>query len=191
VNLFKTAASAITGPAVLSVVAAVTLTGCGSGQISQTATQESAVNGSSANIGEIALRDVRIQADQTGDAVQPGKTVDLLLVATNQSANSPDRLLSVSSDIGSVAVHGDTAVPPLGSLLMGAPYQQDASALSSVKAANLVTATVTLNKPITSGPLYNFTFTFERNGQATLGVPVTARAAAPRTPQAAPAGSEP
>ena len=187
-NLFRTRASAATGPAVLGVVAAVTLAGCGAGQISQTATQESAVNGTSANIGEIALRDVRIQADQTGDAVQPGKTVDLLLVATNQSANSPDRLLSVSSDIGSVAVQGDPAVPPLGSLLMGAPYQQDASALSSVKRANLVTATVTLNKPITSGPLYNFTFTFERNGQATVGVPVTPRGGASQTPQAASAG---
>lgn len=189
-NRFKTRASAVTGPAVLSVVAAVALTGCGAGQISQTATQEPAVNGSSTNIGEIALRDVRIQADQTGDAVQPGKSVDLVLVATNQSANTQDRLLSVSSDIGSVAVTGNPAVPPLGSLLVGATYQKDAAALNSVKPANLVTATVTLNKPITSGPLYNFTFTFERNGQATLGVPVTARPAAPPAPQAASAVAE-
>ncbi|MBV8348417.1 MAG: hypothetical protein JOZ49_13040 [Mycolicibacterium sp.] len=189
-NRFKTRVSAVAAPAVLSVVAAVALTGCGAGQISQTATQEPGVNGSSTNIGEIALRDVRIQADQTGDAVQPGKSVDLLLVATNQSANNQDRLLSVSSDIGSVAVNGNPTVPPLGSLLVGATYQKDAGALNSVKPANLVTATVTLNKPITSGPLYNFTFTFERNGQATLGVPVTAPPAAPPAPQAASAVAE-
>ncbi|MBV9090095.1 MAG: hypothetical protein JO044_09380 [Mycobacteriaceae bacterium] len=180
-NRFKTRASAVRGLAALSVVAAVTLTGCGAGQISQTSSQESAVNGSSTNVGQVALRDVRIQAAQTTDAVQPGKTVDLLFIATNQSADTQDRLLSVSSDLGSVAVNGDAVVPPLGSLLVGAPYQQDATALSSVKPANLVSATITLNKPITSGPLYKFTFTFERNGQATLGVPVTAPEAAPRS----------
>jgi copper(I)-binding protein len=174
VNRFKTRAAAVSGLAVLSVIAASTLTGCGSGQISQTATQESAVNGSSTNVGQIALRDVRIQAAQTSDAVQPGKTVDLLFVAANQSPDSADRLLSVSSDIGSVTVTGDAAVPPLGSLMAGAPYQRNATALSAVKPALAVAATVALDKPITSGPLYNFTFTFERNGQATLGVPVTA-----------------
>ena len=163
--------------AVLSLVAAVTLAGCGSGQISQTATQESAVNGSSTNIGQIALRDVRIQAAQTGDAVQPGKTVALLFVATNLSTDNPDRLRSVSSDVGSVTVSGDATVPPLGTLLVGATYQQNAIALSSVKPTQAATATVTLNRPITSGPLYNVTFTFERNGQATIGVPVTAGAA--------------
>jgi copper(I)-binding protein len=182
VNRFKARASAA-----LSVVAAVAVAGCSAGQVSQTSTQESAVNGSSANIGQIALRDVRIQADQNSDAVQPGKTVGLLFVAANQSADGVDRLLSVSSDIGSVTVNGDAVVPPLGSLLVGAPYQQDATALGAVKPARTVTATVTLNKPITSGPLYNFTFTFERNGQATLGVPVTAAQNAPRMQQPAPA----
>jgi hypothetical protein len=183
VNRFKTRARAACELAVLGVAAAVTLTGCGAGQISQTASQQSAVNGSSTNVGQIALRDVRIQAEQTSDAVQPGKTVDLLFVATNQSADSPDRLLSVSSDIGSVTVQGDATVPALGTLLVGAPYQQNATALSAVKPAHAVAATVTLNQPITSGPLYNFTFTFERNGQATLGVPVVAPDTAPRMPQ--------
>ncbi len=189
-NRFKTRAAAVGGLAVGSVVAAVTLTGCSAGQQSQTASQESAVNGSSTNIDQIALRDVRIQAEATRDAVQPGKTVDLLFIATNQSGDSPDRLLSISSDIGSVAVNGDATVPPLGSLLVGAPYQQDATALSAVKPARAVTATVTLTKPITSGPLYNFSFTFERNGQATLGVPATAPENAPRMPQTPPGSTE-
>jgi len=188
VNRFKTRAAAASGLAVLSIFAAATLTGCSSGQISQTASQESAVDGSSTNIGQIALRDVRIQADQTGDAVQPGKPVDLLFVATNQSGDSPDRLLSVSSDIGSVTVAGDATVPPLGMLFVGAPYQRNAAALSALKPAPAVAATVTLNRPISNGPLYNFTFTFERNGQATLGVPVTAPQNTPPTPQAASAG---
>lgn len=44
------------------------LTGCGAGQISQTADQQSAVNGATANIANIALRNVHIQAVQSGDA---------------------------------------------------------------------------------------------------------------------------
>jgi len=182
VNRFKTRASAVAGLAVLGAVAAVTLTGCGSGQQSQTSSQQSAVDGSSANIGNIALRDVRIQADQSGYAIQPGKTVNLLLVVTNQSPDTPDRLLSVSSDVGAVTVTGDTVVPPLGTLLVGAPYQQDAAALSGVKPAAAITATVALDRPISSGPLNKFTFTFERAGQATLGVPVSAPPNATQSP---------
>ena len=63
------------------------LTGCSSGQISQTASQESAVNGTSANLKNIALRNVHLQTAQTGDFVQPGTVVPLVLVAAN---NSPD-----------------------------------------------------------------------------------------------------
>lgn len=179
-NRFKTRASVVRGLAVVGAVAAVTLTGCGTGQQSQTASQQSAVNGSSANIGDIALRDVRIQADQTGYAIQPGKPVNLLFVVTNQSPDFPDRLLGVSSDIGAVTVTGDAAVPPLGTLLVGDPYRQAAAALNAVKPASAITATVALDKPISSGPLSNFTFTFARAGQATLGVPVTAAAGATR-----------
>ena len=189
-NRFKTRASAVSGLAILGVIAAVTLTGCGSGQQSQTASQESGVNGSSASIGNIALRDVRIQAEQTGYAIQPGKPVDLLLVVSNQSPDTPDRLLSVSSDIGAVTVIGNAVVPPLGSLLVGAPYQQNAAALNAVKPAAAITATVALDKPISSGPLNKFTFTFERAGQVALGVPVTAPPNATRLPQAAPAASQ-
>jgi uncharacterized lipoprotein YmbA len=51
---------------------AVLVTGCSSGQISQTASQESAVNGSTANVKNIALRNVHIQAVQTGDYLKLG-----------------------------------------------------------------------------------------------------------------------
>lgn len=186
---FNPRASAVSGLALVSVVAAVTLTGCGAGQISQTASQESGVNGSSATIGEIALRNVRIQVRQTSYAVQPGKTVDLVFVTTNQSQDTPDRLLSVSSDVGSVAVSGNPTVPPLGTLMVGAPLQGYARALSTVSPATAAAATVTLDKPITTGPLYNFTFTFERNGQAKLRVPIAAPTNAQRMPQAQSTGA--
>ena len=55
-------------------MAAGALAGCGAGQLSQTAQQESAVDGNAAVINNVALRNVHIQAVQTGDYLRPGAT---------------------------------------------------------------------------------------------------------------------
>lgn len=72
----------------LAALVATVLTGCGAGQISQMATQEPAINGNKVTFNNVALRDIRIQAVQTGDYLRPGKNVDLVLVAVNQSPMS-------------------------------------------------------------------------------------------------------
>ena len=82
---------------------ALLVTGCSSGQISQTANQESAVNGNTANVKNIALRNVHIQAVQTGDYLKPGRTVQLIFVAANDSPDINDKLVGVSSDNLAVA----------------------------------------------------------------------------------------
>jgi hypothetical protein len=177
VNRFKTslavrlsARGALVG--VVALIAAV-LTGCGAGQISQMATQEPAVNGNKVSFNNVALRDVRIQATQTGDFLRPGKTVDLVLVAVNQSPDVADRLLGITTDIGTVTITGDTHIPPSGMLFIGTPEGQNAAPgpLNSNSAAK---ASVSLAKPITNGLSYNFTFTFEKAGQASVLVPISA-----------------
>ena len=163
--------------AVAALIAAV-LTGCGAGQISQMATQEPAVNGNKVSFNNVALRDVRIQATQTGDFLRPGKTVDLVLVAVNQSPDVADRLLGITTDIGTVTVNGDTHLPPSGMLFIGTPEGQKVAPgpLNSNSAAK---ASVSLAKPITNGLSYNFTFTFEKAGQASVLVPISAGLAPP------------
>jgi hypothetical protein len=182
VNRFKTslavrlpARAALVGVAAL--IAAV-LTGCGAGQISQMATQEPAVNGNKVSFNNVALRDVRIQATQTGDFLRPGKTVDLVLVAVNQSPDVADRLLGITTDIGTVTVNGDTHLPPSGMLFIGTPEGQKVAPgpLNSNSAAK---ASVSLAKPISNGLSYNFTFTFEKAGQASVLVPISAGLAPP------------
>ncbi|HEV7581271.1 MAG TPA: hypothetical protein VGO77_12830 [Mycobacterium sp.] len=181
-NRFKTslavrlsARGALVG--VVALIAAV-LTGCGAGQISQMATQEPAVNGNKVSFNNVALRDVRIQATQTGDFLRPGKTVDLVLVAVNQSPDVADRLLGITTDIGTVTITGDTHIPPSGMLFIGTPEGQNAAPgpLNSNSAAK---ASVSLTKPITNGLSYNFTFTFEKAGQASVLVPISAGLAPP------------
>ncbi|MDA4106547.1 hypothetical protein [Mycolicibacterium holsaticum] len=149
------------------------LSGCGAGQISQTATQEPAVNGTSANIGPIALRNVHLRATQTSDYVQPGTDVELLFQASNPSPEVEDKLLSVSSEVGSVTLTGDTTLPASGVLIVGAPDGQT-TPLESVEAAEAAEASVSLTKPITNGLTYEFTFTFEKAGEGTVRVPVSA-----------------
>nr|WP_322790574.1 hypothetical protein [Mycolicibacterium helvum] len=148
------------------------LTGCGSGQISQTADQESAVNGSTANVANIALRNIHIQAVQTGDALKPGRTVELIFAAANISPDTNDKLVNISSEVGTVAVTGATAIPAGGSLIVGsADGQADATPLGSTEPTK---AEVTLSQPITNGLTYQFTFDFEKAGQTTVAVPISA-----------------
>ncbi|OBI53956.1 hypothetical protein [Mycobacterium sp. E796] len=161
--------------AVVGLVALVAslLSGCGAGQISQMATQEPAVNGNKVTVNNVALRDVRMQAVQTGDFLQPGKTVDLVAVAVNQSPDVPDRLVSITSDVGAVTIGGDGRLPAGGMLFIGTPDGPKV-APGPIESNNAVKATVALAKPISNGLTYSFTFNFEKAGPATLLVPISA-----------------
>ena len=117
--------------------------------ISPTADQESAVNGSTANVKNIALRNVHLQAVQTGDYLKPGRTVELVFAAVNTSADVNDKLLGITSDVGSVSITGDLAIPANSALIVGsADRTAEASPLSSTEDAK---AEVTLSQPITNG----------------------------------------
>jgi hypothetical protein len=161
--------------AVVGLVAlfAALLSGCGAGQISQMATQEPAVNGNKVTFNNVALRDIRMQAVQTGDFLQPGRTVDLVAVAVNQSPDIADRLVGITSDIGTVTVGGDGRLPAAGMLFIGAPDGQNV-APGPLGSNNAVRATVALTKPISNGLTYSFSFNFEKAGQASVMVPISA-----------------
>lgn len=185
-NPFKRRTSLVPAALVACGLAASVLSGCSAGQVSQTATQEPAVNGTSANAGDIALRNVHLLATQSSDYIQPGREVDLIFVAANSSADVDDKLISITSDIGDVTVSGDTAVPATGVLVVGTPDGQ-LTPLESVEAADSAEAKVELSKPITNGLTYDFTFNFEKAGATTVGVPISA-GEAPRREAAAEVG---
>lgn len=148
---------------------ALILTGCGAGQISQTATQHAAVNGTSGAAGEIVLRNVHLQAEQTSDFFEPGQVVPLVFLAANNSPDVDDKLVSITSDVGTVALAGNVAVPAAEALNV-AP-KGEAQAMGSATPA---TAAVTLTKPITNGLTYMFTFNFDKSGATTVAVPISA-----------------
>jgi hypothetical protein len=177
VNPFDIRRASVTrvGLAVGGLVVATALSGCGAGQISQTATQAPAVNGTIGTVKNITLRNVHIQAVQKGDALKPGSDVDLLFVASNLSPDAPDKLIGITSDVGQVSFTGSTTVPPNGVLIVGTP--DGADPLSAVEGAEAGDAKIALSKPISNGLTYDFTFTFAKAGQTTLSVPISAGSA--------------
>ncbi|MFZ0833426.1 MAG: hypothetical protein WAM92_10125 [Mycobacterium sp.] len=188
-NLFPTRGSAFGAGVVTAALVASTLTGCSSGQQSQTATQQPAVNGTSASVGAIALRDVHIRAQITGASQAPGETVDLVFVATNQSDTQKDRLVGITSEVGSVTLRpSNPQIPATGLLIVDKPRGAEAEALPAQSEASTATAAVKLAKPISNALTYDFVFKFERAGEAKVAVPVSAGEAAPRQEQAPPSG---
>jgi hypothetical protein len=178
VNRQRSRAFAVTsGLSACGLAVAVVLTGCSAGQVSQTAVQEPAVNGTNAVAGNpmsgVALRNVHLRAPQTSDYVRPGSKVDLLFVAVNESPADADRLVSITSEVGTVALTGKATVASNGVLVVGTPDGQP-SALDATEGADTVEAAVTLTEPISNGLTYDFTFTFERSGEVTAAVPISA-----------------
>lgn len=182
-NPLKRRSSVIVAMATCGLAASMVLSGCSAGQVSQTATQEPAVNGTSGKAGVIALRNVHIRADQTSDYIRPGEEAQLIFVAANDSADVNDKLVSITTDIGTVALTGGGDLPANGVLVVGSPDGQE-TALSAVEPADAAEATLELSKPITNGLTYDFTFTFEKAGDTTVAVPVSA-GEAPRRDEAA------
>jgi hypothetical protein len=166
---FKPRASAIAA----GLAAAVALSGCGAGQVSQTASQEPGVNGTSANVGQIALRNIHLRATQSTDYVQPGRDVELLFVAVNNSPDVNDKLVSITSEVGRVSLSGDTSIPANDVLVVGKADGQP-EPLENAGLAKGAEAKVALTKPITNGFTYKFVFDFEKAADATVAVPISA-----------------
>jgi copper(I)-binding protein len=173
---FTPRTSALTaGLAACGLAGAVALSGCGAGQVSQMATQEPAVNGTSANVGPISLRNVHLRAAQASDYVQPGRDAELLFVAVNGSPDVNDKLVAITSDIGTVSLSGDSTIPANGVLVVGKPDGQP-EPLANAGRAQSAEARIALTKPITNGLTYMFTFDFEKAGETTVAVPISAGA---------------
>lgn len=95
--------------------------------------------------------------------------------------------MGISTDVGSVDVSGPTAIPANSRLVVGTPDGQDeVEALSS---AQPTSAEVTLSQPISNGLTYTFKFDFEKAGEVSVAVPISAGNAPARTRSAPAAGT--
>ncbi|MFE9784514.1 hypothetical protein ACFYO7_03955 [Nocardia salmonicida] len=97
--------------AALAAAAGIALTGCSAGQITQTSTQEAAINGNHANVGEIALRNVHIVYPEADAEHDKGGKAKLSLSIINNSEIITDELTSVSTELGQIKITGPNGDP--------------------------------------------------------------------------------
>lgn len=187
-----------TGVAAISVVVgALALAGCGAGQITQTSTQVSGVNGGSATVGSIAIRDAEFEYEETENASVYTRGEDApLKMSISNNAGTDDRLVSASSPVArSVKISGEavvtagqtlvvegapaaaagpsgtaTATPTASATATPAPTSVSAAPDEEAEGAQVVL--VGVNQEIRPGLSYPVTFTFQKAGPVTVQVPV-------------------
>ncbi|NNH73450.1 hypothetical protein HLB23_26950 [Nocardia uniformis] len=185
----------------LAAGAALALSGCGTGQVSQTAAQVAAVNGNNADVGKVALRDVRIllpQSEEYNNA-KGGKAL-LAFSAINSGEFKSDTLVSVEApELGSVQIDGKAEIKPQGTIVAGAPEAAEAAGHddhgtpapttddapatptqapgdeTADPAAEPLKIEITgLQNDVTAGLTYPVRFNFKENGTVLVNVPVDA-----------------
>jgi len=153
------------GAVAMAAVAAVT--GCSAGQVTQTSTQVATVNGSSANVGQLALRDIRILYP-SGGTYAAGSTAQLVLAVANQGL-AEDTLIEVTGEF-----FDDAAVPTddagdEASVEVGVPAQGilqfGTTEFPSIELSDL-------SEEISVSEIVSLTFVFEQAGEVTVEVPV-------------------
>ncbi|MGA9871221.1 MAG: hypothetical protein WBQ44_08785 [Rhodococcus sp. (in: high G+C Gram-positive bacteria)] len=158
--------------------AALTLTACSAGQVSQTAQQVAAINGNFADVGDISLRNVHVVYPQGEEySIEPGGKVELGFTAVNNSSESADTLQSISTTAASNVTVGEqpsgTEIEPLTALGAGVVIDNEVED----PGIPLQFITVELNgigEEVRPGLTIPVTFTFEKAGEVEMLVPVDA-----------------
>jgi copper(I)-binding protein len=176
------------GAGVLAVGAALVLAGCGAGQITQTATQQAAVNGTHAQVKNIALRDAAVQYPTSGPGYPAGATPALTLTIVNTDARD-DALVAVTTEDGTPAtIAGSKAIVAAHSLVIGpddavestnevqttSPSAPSSSASSAPASTSSSSSTSTKSQANTPGSL---------TATSTSEVPSSGPAATPTAPE--------
>ncbi|SDD95506.1 copper chaperone PCu(A)C [Actinokineospora iranica] len=107
----------------LGLAAVLGAVGCSAGQITQTDSQPPSVNGSLAQVGQIAVRDAKLAYPHGGSYPQ-GSDAPVILTLVNVGSEA-DTLVELSSPAAaSVEVTGDTALPGGAVLVVGTPGEE-------------------------------------------------------------------
>ncbi|MCE5288534.1 MAG: hypothetical protein LLG14_04750 [Nocardiaceae bacterium] len=162
---------------------ALLLTGCGAGQISQTASQQAAVNGSSATDNTVDLRNVRILAPSGEYNNDTGGEALLAFVLVNSSPSETLTLTGINSDVaGSVEIGDVKPIPPLATL------KSDVAGAPTVQGQTLITVKLKdLKKKLAQGPNYDVTFLFSNGKTIKVPTPIDSEGQQRYTAPAAPA----
>lgn len=174
-NTARRMASA-TAIAAIGLAVALGTSGCGAGQVSQTANQLPAVNGASATLGSMKLRDVQIiyPAEKADEVFGDGGPFEVSFVIANESPIDNDKLLSITPEKGKVSIEGNTEIIAGKALRAGSPAGLlEPSTVETVDGEERATATLTdAGDTVASGLTTKLVFRFEKAGEVTVQTPV-------------------
>ncbi|MGH4023759.1 MAG: copper chaperone PCu(A)C [Pseudonocardiaceae bacterium] len=183
--------SPITRVARIVACGAVTLmlAGCGAGQVTQTDAQVAAIDGASADLQNIALRDVLISYPENAQGSYPaGSDVPVQFTIINQGA-SADTLTSVTTQAARrVVVQGNTTVPAEMSVASSGESESDSAAptsagpVSPLDVGELRIVLTDTTRTLRPGQNIELTFVFKKAGAVTLPVPMGPPAESERLP---------
>jgi periplasmic copper chaperone A len=143
---------------ILGLAAVLTVSGCAAGKVSQTANQVSDVDGGSATVGEIGIRNALLQTPD-GAKWAAGSDVTVQFWLTNEGKLA-DTLSQISTPgAQSVAISGKASVEGQSRKQFGA----DSDVTVTVKG---------LTADLTYGQTLPLTFVFANAGQVTTNVPI-------------------
>ncbi|QKT08445.1 hypothetical protein HUN08_15520 [Gordonia sp. X0973] len=160
-GLVKSALAVAIGAAVVA-----TGTACGSGQVSQTATQAPAINGAVVRDGNLTLNDVQVIYPTATDSTAvfaAGGPYKLAFVISNDDPVNNTKLVSITAPTGTVALDGDTTVPAGLALRAGEP-----AGMTPTEGQKFLSATLSnAGQTVSPGLTVPLTFNFNTNGKAT------------------------
>jgi copper(I)-binding protein len=139
----------VLGAGVLALGAALVLAGCGAGQITQTDSQQPAVNGTHAQVKTIDLRNAAVQYPTSGPGYAADATPALTLTIVNRGAQD-DSLVSVTTADGTQAtIEGSKTVVAMHSLVIGPDDAVEST--NEVQATSSAAPTSSASAPTSSG----------------------------------------
>ncbi|MCA1711051.1 MAG: copper chaperone PCu(A)C [Actinobacteria bacterium] len=148
----------------LALCVPLALTACGSGRSPETYVERPTVDAARASVGDLQLRNVRVDAPAAGEgelAVGGDATASMAIVNTGEGS---DRLTAVSTaDATSVDLAG-----PDGT----AVTKVDIPGLGAIGSSDFTMTLRGLTRAIRPGEHVELTFSFVRGGRTTLLVPV-------------------
>jgi len=157
---------------VSALLAAPLLAGCGTGQVSQTAVQQSSVDGAQGTIGPIAVRNAMIVYPEGGQRFYPrGSNAPLSLTVAN-TGTSEDELAGVASDVaGAVRIEGQQALRGQGTLNAIAPSGATGAGGSLGRGQVRIVLTG-LTEDVRPGKTVRVRLLFRQAGELTMDIPV-------------------
>jgi copper(I)-binding protein len=148
------------GTGLLAVATALSVSACGAGLDAQTYQQRIQAETSDASVGQLALRNIGVQAPSEGAVYEVGDDATAIITVTN-SGDEPDTLVEVTSSAASEVVvlaggeERDLVVPGRGST------------------GDFVTLELRgLTRPLRTGEYVDLTFRFEDNGSTQVLAPI-------------------